>query len=1055
MDGYGVPASGPSTLRQIDDVPSESEDEEGIGFPAGGAVAESDSDEEDQIQVNGKAPSIGSRCSVKKLHDLISSFDEEKRQYVAEMEFGGLLELPKITRTDRHFLMSILSHIDEEASSITIDHKRDMQFFDEDVKLVIGIPCGTAPVRPPDHAVPEAVVTQIREMFGIGPGEHSILPIVEAVKQTYGRPMTTHEKNRFKVGLVICACTYLLAPTMKNDYFCTDYWGALATAELIHMHNWCRYTREELLVAAKRVKADLLGGRLKSNLSGCLPFVQVFYIDNLDVGEQNIDHTARPRVKAYSYAAIRSIIEKDIKSRKGDYPVIYGRLLPRPAADVCYHRNPITRQRAASTSAGRDSRSSVPSNRGSLDIKEASYLVLDKISKFTARCEEVLISTARKKEEENHRHFSALNTLENSAQQKIKKEAKRMRDEFFSFFKNFERQHAAIRMRRGASGVDVDSGNCRNASPIPDLAVSTPCNAKPTPPASGGCQGNTNSSPDVVEVTPRRFKRIAKKPKKVTFECGPSGVMDITDSEDNVNDCLSHPTAIRSTSALEDGNPEDSSPVVNIALDSLIREAERYSRSGKQIVDGSTATRDSILELASRGQSSGAKDVEDGAATYSVCCAQDPNFDNRRQWNYPSGHPLIEETPSFDLGVFTPPCNKAKEPTSLSIGSIKGITRKDLFGAGEFSTKTPGSADQVTPSTPFHIGSATIHPTQEHRVVAHVSPVSCTRSVATGLLDFREEVEADCVNLNKPVEEISLPAPPPKRRVAPGPAGRSPFVMQYRLSERASGDATHLYLTFSQMDGAVLSNNWVVSPFPSYIELTGIVLKRQLSVGGFIEIDLMNVFMRRFQQLENAWARKYGDSSWRHYLEPDFMSHVLRGGGFIHNDYVRNIFVGHHISHDVNRCPMMVLPVHHAHAWSTYIFDFPRRRTTILDPMINNGDRPADELRNEHIKIADELRGALMECIAEYFDGWTPKTKGWQNWFPKLTTGPWVCSRASSGVMALHYARQWMGTKLQRTLSPMGDEIDQSRMILFYEVLGLAGNIGQLPTKFKICQNVC
>ena len=95
MDGYGVPASGPSTLRQIDDVPSESEDEEGIGFPAGGAVAESDSDEEDQIQVNGKAPSIGSRCSVKKLHDLISSFDEEKRQYVAEMEFGGAARATK------------------------------------------------------------------------------------------------------------------------------------------------------------------------------------------------------------------------------------------------------------------------------------------------------------------------------------------------------------------------------------------------------------------------------------------------------------------------------------------------------------------------------------------------------------------------------------------------------------------------------------------------------------------------------------------------------------------------------------------------------------------------------------------------------------------------------------------------------------------------------------------------------------------------------------------------------------------------------------------------
>lgn len=66
---------------------------------------------------------------------------------------------------------------------------------------------------------------------------------------------------------------------MKNDYFSADYWGALANPDLIHMHNWCGYTREELLSAAKRIKADLLGGRQKSNLSGCLPFLQVYVSD--------------------------------------------------------------------------------------------------------------------------------------------------------------------------------------------------------------------------------------------------------------------------------------------------------------------------------------------------------------------------------------------------------------------------------------------------------------------------------------------------------------------------------------------------------------------------------------------------------------------------------------------------------------------------------------------------------------------------------------------------------------------------------------------------------
>lgn len=48
MDGYGIPASGPRPPQRFDDASSESEEEEGICFPAGGGVAESESDKEDQ-----------------------------------------------------------------------------------------------------------------------------------------------------------------------------------------------------------------------------------------------------------------------------------------------------------------------------------------------------------------------------------------------------------------------------------------------------------------------------------------------------------------------------------------------------------------------------------------------------------------------------------------------------------------------------------------------------------------------------------------------------------------------------------------------------------------------------------------------------------------------------------------------------------------------------------------------------------------------------------------------------------------------------------------------
>jgi hypothetical protein len=86
----------------------------------------------------------------------------------------------------------------------------------------------------------------------------------------------------------------------------------------------------------------------------------------------------------------------------------------------------------------------------------------------------------------------------------------------------------------------------------------------------------------------------------------------------------------------------------------------------------------------------------------------------------------------------------------------------------------------------------------------------------------------------------------------------------------------------------------------------------------------------------------------------------------------------------------IVLRVIHANSWSTYIFDFVGKRTTILDPMINIGYSP------EHKKLAVSSgrgRGSCMDCILEFFEDWITNTNGWQNWFPKQTTGPWVCSR--------------------------------------------------------------
>ncbi|KAF6986103.1 hypothetical protein CFC21_003894 [Triticum aestivum] len=451
------------------------------GVPGGVAEPEFDSEIGEHDKGLEKNTCIGSRCSVKKMYNLIHGLDEEKKGYVREIGFGGLLLLPKLMRTNRHFLMWLLSKVDEEASSIITGYRRDIPFHDKDVETVLGIPCGGAPVQSEQHGVPENVIAAIRKTLGISESERDIGPVVAIVKKKVsGQKMTKAEISKFKIAFVICAATYLFAPTMKNDYFVTDYWGALTNPDIIHLHNWSGYVRSETLRAAKRVKADLLGGSKKSNLSGCLPFIQTFYLDNLEVTGGNIPHDEFPRIQFYTMEVINAIVEDDTRSRKGAELVTYGRLLPRHEALVCYQRNPANRNNVAGASNVFNRSQSRCAETGSMTIDEIESLVMDKVSSFATACEYVLTSFSRKKEEENQRHQAALADLENQSQQQVKNESRKVRDQLKILFAGIRHQDGVSWNMKGkrplyedpAPTEDADVG-CPN-SDMPQDSHSSP-----------------------------------------------------------------------------------------------------------------------------------------------------------------------------------------------------------------------------------------------------------------------------------------------------------------------------------------------------------------------------------------------------------------------------------------------------------------------------------------------------------------------------------------------------------------------------------------------------
>ncbi|KAM3228087.1 hypothetical protein ACQJBY_059670 [Aegilops geniculata] len=92
---------------------------------------------------------------------------------------------------------------------------------------------------------------------------------------------------------------HILEPSCTHDYESIEIWGALASTEEIAQFNCCEYVLQCFLDAVTKLKIDLENGVTTANLVGCHLFLQVFYLDNIDLGIFNMKHDVVPRFKEF------------------------------------------------------------------------------------------------------------------------------------------------------------------------------------------------------------------------------------------------------------------------------------------------------------------------------------------------------------------------------------------------------------------------------------------------------------------------------------------------------------------------------------------------------------------------------------------------------------------------------------------------------------------------------------------------------------------------------------------------------------------------------------
>ncbi|KAK3141180.1 hypothetical protein QOZ80_4BG0330500 [Eleusine coracana subsp. coracana] len=258
-----------------------------------------------------KADSWGvtSRCAVRQVFQVVSCFDSRKKQLVRSVGFGGLLEFPPLASVNRRFSVWLMSRVEVTDQSIVIEDGKRLPFLKEDIGLVFGIPSAGMNVFGRDPQRIDGKKYKIPMCLGLEPKEcRSVKAVQEILEMDYGPEMSAVEESAFRVAFVVFVMSTLLALSTKHDYVMVDYWKALVDPSRIGDYDWSAFVMEQLMEGVVKLRSDMKKKVGVNNISGCSLFLQVLYLDSIDLGVWNIDHGDKPRIRFFNTERMKNMI---------------------------------------------------------------------------------------------------------------------------------------------------------------------------------------------------------------------------------------------------------------------------------------------------------------------------------------------------------------------------------------------------------------------------------------------------------------------------------------------------------------------------------------------------------------------------------------------------------------------------------------------------------------------------------------------------------------------------------------------------------------------------
>ncbi|CAL4900275.1 unnamed protein product [Urochloa decumbens] len=264
----------------------------------------------EKIEIRG----VSARCSVSQVYDVMQGLSERKKELVREIGFAGLLSFPPITHMDNKFAVWVMCCVDALEHCIVVDADKKIKFDKHDVGLVFGIPTGGKIVEVKSKRKKEVVSRVWCEMIGIKDSRNrSIKAILDVIQREHGSVMSYGECVSFKLAFVVYVLSTVLAPGSRYDYVFLDFLDALEDPTEIASYDWSEYVFRKVLGGIKQMRNVLTSGKKVPNITGCSLFLQVLYLDSIDLGPWSIEDKGLPRVRFFSGDRFKYMIGADTK----------------------------------------------------------------------------------------------------------------------------------------------------------------------------------------------------------------------------------------------------------------------------------------------------------------------------------------------------------------------------------------------------------------------------------------------------------------------------------------------------------------------------------------------------------------------------------------------------------------------------------------------------------------------------------------------------------------------------------------------------------------------